>query len=102
MLAPVIRLNCGRSRPSRSATPPSRWPRGFSDRKAKPPPPPPRPPFTKPTTVCTEGSFLMMAMNRVRRAREIWNELDWSACMPPKARPLSSWGKKPLGTTVIR
>ncbi len=102
MLAPVTRENLGRSRCIRSAEPPSRWPRGFKDRKLKPPPPPPRPPLTKPTTVCTDVSRPMMFTKRVNRCLEIWNELDWSACIPPLSRPVSWVGKKPLGTMVNR
>ncbi len=44
----------------------------------------------------------MMPMKRCSRCLEIWNELDWSACMPPLSRPASCCGKKPLGTMVNR
>ena len=31
-----------------------------------------------------------------------WKEVDWSAWMAPMMRPVSCWGKKPLGTKMYR
>ncbi len=61
----------------------------------RPPPPP-----TKATTVCTSGLLPMIFTNCCSRVWVIWNELDWSACSPPIIWPVSSSGKKPLGTMV--
>ncbi len=74
--------------------------RGLSDMNTKPelvcPPP------VKPTTLSTAGSLRTIAMNCVSFCCIDWNEMLWSAWMPPMTRPVSCCGKKPLGTAQNR
>jgi len=58
------------------------------------------PPPTEPETALTAGSALTMVTNSRSRPFMAWNEMDWSAWMAPMMRPVSCWGKKPLGTKM--
>ena len=60
------------------------------------------PPPVKPTTVSTAGSLPTIATKASSLPCIDWNELLWSARSPPVTRPVSCWGKKPLGTIVYR
>jgi hypothetical protein len=77
-----------------------RWLSDFSATKTKPelvcPPP------VKPTTLSTAGSARMMLMNSRSFSRINWNEMLWSAWMPPIIRPVSCSGKNPLGMMMKR
>ena len=65
-------------------------------------PPPARAPPVKPTTVSTAGSRLMMSTSWRSLSCMAWNEMLWSARMPPLIWPVSCCGKKPLGTATNR
>ena len=75
-----------------------RWDNGFNVTKTKPelvwPPP------VKPTMFSIAGSRRMMLTNCVSFFCIDWNEMLWSAWMPPIIRPVSCCGKKPFGMTV--
>jgi hypothetical protein len=53
------------------------------------------PPPVKPTTLSTAVSFCTIAMNCVIFCCMSWNEMLWSAWMPPTSRPVSCCGKNP-------
>ncbi len=59
-------------------------------------------PPVKPTTFSTAGSAPTMRMNSVSFSRIAWNEMLWSAWMPPMRRPVSCCGKKPFGIVTYR
>ncbi len=76
----------------------SRSDRAFSETKTEPvlvwePP-------VNPTTASTAGSARTMSMNWVSLPRMSWKDVLWSAWMRPVRRPVSCWGKKPLGITT--
>ena len=54
-------------------------------------------PPVKPTTFSTAGSPLTMVMKSASFCRIAWNEMLWSAWMPPTRRPVSCCGKNPFG-----
>ena len=78
----------------------SRSPSGFSAMNTKPelvwPPP------VKPTTLATAGSLPTIVMNSVSLSFISWNEMLWSAWMPPIMRPVSWVGNSPFGTSTNR
>ena len=78
--------------------------RGFNKTYTEPvlvcEPPPPLPAPVYPATLCTAGSAWTMFINWTSLSFISWNEMLWSATIPPVIRPVSSCGKKPLGITV--
>ena len=65
----------------------SRWPKGLSPTKTLAELVP-RPPV-KPTTLSTAGSACTMALARSSLSFIDWNEMRWSAWMPPMSWPVS-------------
>ena len=59
-------------------------------------------PPVKPTTFSTAGSLPTIFMKSASFWRIAWNEMLWSAWMPPTSRPVSCCGKKPLGMITYR
>lgn len=59
----------------------------------------PRPPV-KPTTLSTAGSAPTIAVACLSFFSMDWNEMRWSAWMPPIICPVSCSGKKPFGTMM--
>ena len=58
-------------------------------------------PPVKPATLSIAGSARMISMNWRNFRRIAWNEMLWSARMPPTMRPVSCCGKKPLGIVHV-
>ena len=50
-------------------------------------------------TFSTAGSPRMISTIWPSLSRMAWNEMSCAACTMPVSRPVSCWGKKPLGTT---
>lgn len=57
-------------------------------------------PPVKPATFATFGFARMMRIISVNLSFIAWNDVVWSAWMPPIMRPVSCCGKKPFGTTM--
>ena len=66
---------------------------GFSEAKRRPVLPPP----TKAVTFSMAGSVWTMATYCVISFSMPAKEMSWAAWMEPLMRPVSCWGKKPLG-----
>jgi hypothetical protein len=97
---PVTWASCGRNRAITALPLSVRCEAGFRLMNMKPPPG--REPPVKPTTVSTAGSARMMLTRSRSLSCMAWNEMLWSARMPPEIWPVSCCGKKPLGTLTNR
>ncbi len=73
-----------------------RWSAGLREQNMRPVLPPP----TKPVTFSRAGSDWTAATYWFSRRSMPWNETSWAATMDPTMRPVSCWGKKPLGTMM--
>ena len=59
-------------------------------------------PPVKPATLFTFGLLCTMRIISENFSFIAWNDVDWSARMPPIISPVSCCGKKPFGTTMYR
>jgi hypothetical protein len=60
------------------------------------------PPPPNARTLSTAGSFWMIATYCFSLSASGPKETSWAACSEPMSRPVSCWGKKPLGTITNR
>ncbi len=97
---PVTLASCGRRRAITACPATERWLAGFRLMNMKPPPA--RRPPVKPTTVATSGSSLMMVTSALSLPCMAWNEMLWSARIPPLIWPVSCCGKPPFGIAENR
>lgn len=97
---PATLASCGRRRAITACPATSRSAAGLKLMNMKPPPA--RAPPVKPTTVATAGSRWMIPTSWRSLPCMAWNEMLWSARMPPLICPVSWRGNKPLGTALNR